>query len=179
MALPLPPPPPPVVPVETVDEARASAAADIARLEATMDRASGSFTEEERSLGVDDEWSTVQSLRHLVLVVDLWLTKTILGEADPFHPMALPPSFMPPRLPGTSIDPDASPTFGEACEVLRGRLEAIRSYVGTLTAEELARPVPAHAKTVGGALSVLFSELRAHDRFVNRDLDVIEERRHA
>lgn len=145
----------------------------IDKLEATVLRAS-SFSEDERHRRVDDEWSTVESLRHLVLVMDLWLSRTIRGEPDPFHPMGLPPSFMPPKLPGTSIDPQARPTFEEACEVLRSRLLDLQSYVGTLTSEELDRPIEAHAGTVAGGLSVIFNELVAHDRFINRDLDAIQ-----
>src|SRR5262245_49064053 len=101
-----PPPPPPVVPVPDVDAARKSAAAARSRFEATIARAS-SFSEDELQQRVDDEWSTVESLRHIVLIVDIWLSKAIRGEQDPFHPMALPPSFMPPKLfPDSSIDPD-------------------------------------------------------------------------
>ena len=133
-----------------------------------------SFTEDQLQTGVNDEWSTVQSLRHVVLVVDLWLSKTILGVDDPFDPMALPPSFMPPKLPGTSIDPDAHPAFAEASAVVRRRLAAVAAYVDTLTVDELERPVQAHAKTVGGALNVLFTELKAHTRFINRDLDLVD-----
>jgi hypothetical protein len=170
---PPPPAPPPIVPVASVDAARSSATETAAGLEATMARAA-SFSDEEVHRSVNGEWSAVDSLRHVVLIVDLWLSKVVLGEQDPFHPMALPPTFMPPKLPGTSIDPDARPTLGEACDVVRDRLAAVRSYVDTLTADDLGRPVQAHAKTVGGALSVLFGELAAHDRFVNRDLDIIE-----
>ena len=168
-----PPPPPPVTPVPDVGTAQASAESARARLEATMSRAS-SFTEDERHQRVNGEWSTVESLRHLVLVIDLWLSRTILGEKDPFHPMALPPTFMPPKLfPDSSIDPDARPSFDEACEVLRGRLAGLGRYVDELTADELARPIKAHVPTVGGALSVIFTELTAHDGFINRDLDQI------
>ena len=168
-----PPPPPPVTPVPDVGTARESAESVRVRLEATMSRAS-SFTEDALHLRVNDEWSTVESMRHLVLVVDLWLSRTILGEKDPFHPTALPPTFMPPKLfPDSSIDPDVRPSFDEACEVLRGRIAGLGRYVDELTADELARPIEAHAHTVGGALSVIFSELTAHDRFINRDLDQV------
>jgi hypothetical protein len=169
----MPPPPPPVVPVASVEAARASAAAATSDLAATMRRAA-SFDDEERHRSVNGEWSTVESLRHVVLVIDLWLSKAILGVQDPFHPIALPPTFMPPKLPGSSIDPDAHPSFDEACEVLQRRLAAVRSYADELTPDDLERPVKAHAKTVGGALSVLFVEMTAHNRFINRDLDVIE-----
>jgi len=39
------------------------------------------------------------------------LSKIIRGEQDPFHPSALPPSFMPPTFPGSSIDPDRRGKF--------------------------------------------------------------------
>ena len=143
------------------------------RVGATIARAS-SFSEEERNRRVDGEWSTIESLRHLVLVLDLWLSRVILDESDPFHPMALPPTFMPPTLfPGTSIDPEARPSFDEVCQVLNGRLTDLGRYVDGLTPDELARPVEAHARTVGGALSVIYNELAAHDGFINRDLDTI------
>jgi hypothetical protein len=170
---PPPPPPPPVVPVPSVEAARASAAEATGGLETTMLRAA-SFSDEELHRSVNGEWSAIESLRHVVLIVDLWLSKAVLGEQDPFHPIALPPTFMPPTLPGSSIDPDAHPTFDEACEVVRGRLITVRSNVDELTPDDLERPVAAHAKTVAGALSVLFHELTAHDRFINRDLDLIE-----
>jgi len=159
--------------VPDVDAARKSAAAARSRFEATIARAS-SFSEDELQQRVDDEWSTVESLRHIVLIVDIWLSKAIRGEQDPFHPMALPPSFMPPKLfPDSSIDPDASPSFADAGEVARGRITLVCEYVDTLTSDELARPIEAHAGTVGGALSIVFNELAAHDRFINRDLDLV------
>lgn len=166
-----PPPPPPIVPVADVDAARGSAAAAEACVEATVGRAS-SFTEDERQRRVNGEWSTVESLRHLVLVIDLWLSRTIRGEPDPFHPMALPPSFMPPKLfPESSIDPEARPSFDEACAAVLARVAALCQYVDALTPDELIRAIESHAGTVGGALSVIFNELAAHDRFINRDLD--------
>ena len=84
---------------------------------------------------------------------------------------------MPPKLPGSSIDPEARPTFDEACQVLRERLADLRAYVDALTQEELDRAIEAHAGTVAGALGVLFDELAAHNRFINRDLDLIESSR--
>jgi hypothetical protein len=164
-----PPPPPPVVPFTDVEAVRTALGDAQRRVEATLARAA-TYTEDERQQRVDGEWSAVESLRHLVLVLDLWLARTIQGVADPFHPMALPPSFMPPALPGTSIDPDARPSFDEASEVVRSRFGDLARYVDGLTDEELTRPVEAHARTVGGALRVIFTELAAHDGFMNRDL---------
>lgn len=142
-------------------------------LEATITRASA-FTEEDRNRRVNDEWSTVESFRHIVFVVDVWLGKTIKGEDDPFHPTGIPPHFVPRVFPGSSIDPEASPTFAEACEVLRGRLSTLDAYVEKLGADELAREIGTHAKTVAGGLGVIFDELTFHNSFINRDLDIIK-----
>lgn len=168
----MPPPPPPPRPVPTVDVARDTAWSLTDQLEATIGRAA-SFTEDQRQQGVNDEWSTVQSLRHLTFVVDVWLGKTIRGEEDPFHPIGLPPSFIPPKLPGSSIDPEARPTFDEACDALRGRLADLRGYVDALASDELGRAIGTHAATVAGGLGVIFDELNAHDHFINRDLDYL------
>jgi hypothetical protein len=143
------------------------------QLEATYERAL-SFTEAQRHLSVDEEWSLVESIRHLVFVLDGWLHRTIRGEADPFHPVGLPPSFMPPKPDATSIDPDAHPTFEEARDVLRGRMQAFRSYVDELTRQELSRPIDNFTGSVHGSLWIIFGELWAHNQFMNRDLDVIE-----
>lgn len=162
------------MPVPDVATARAALAEAEARLDATIRRL-GSFTEDERQQRVDDEWSAVESLRHLVLVIDLWLSKVISGDGDPFDPIALPPTFMPPTLfPGSSIDPNARPSSAATCAVLGGRVGQLRRSLEAMTADELSRPVEAHAGTVGGALAVIFTELAAHDRFLNRDLDRIE-----
>ena len=58
---------------------------------------------------------------------------------------------------------------------MRGRITSVEEYLDTLTPTELARPIEAHAGTVGGALGVLFDELAAHERFMNRDLDFLRE----
>jgi hypothetical protein len=34
---------------------------------------------------VADEWSYVETLRHLVFVVDAWIRRTVLGEPAPYH----------------------------------------------------------------------------------------------
>ncbi len=171
----MPPPPPPVIPVPDVETAQKTAAELIELTDATLARV-GALPDAQRHERVDDEWSAVQSIRHLVLVLDLWLSKTVQGETDPFHPIALPPTFMPPKLPGTSIDPDADPTFDEASDVLRQRLGRLGLYVSGLTSAELERGIDAHARTVGGALNVIFTEVGAHNLFINRDLDIIESR---
>jgi hypothetical protein len=159
-----------------VDAARSSVLSVTEALEATMARAS-SFSVEELNRRVDDEWSTVESIRHIVFVIDVWLGKAINGADDPFHPIGIPPHFVPRVLPGSSIDADASPTFDEGCEVLRGRLATLASFVDGLTDDGLARKIGTHAGTVAGGLGVIFDELTYHDMFINRDLTKIEQGR--
>ncbi len=164
-----PPPPPPPRPVPTVAAAREIASALTDQLEATMRRAA-LLTDDARQQRVNDEWSVVESLQHLIFVVDVWLGRTIRGAEDPFHPIGLPPSFVPRTLPGSSIDAEARPTFDEACEVLRERLADLRGYLDALPPDELGRSIGTHAATVAGGLGVIFDELAAHDHFINRDL---------
>jgi hypothetical protein len=109
-----------------------------------------------------------------VFVIDVWLGRTIKGEEDPFHPIGIPPHFVPRKLPGSSIDPDATPTFDESCDVLRGRLAILRGFTDALTPDELSREIGTHAKNAAGGLGVIFDELHAHNFFINRDLDLIE-----
>jgi len=166
------PPPPQRVPADVAD-ARRQAGDVRALLEATIARAA-SLTEDGRHRRVNNEWSTIESIRHIVFVVDVWLSKAIKGEDDPFHPTGIPPHFVPRVLPGSSIDADANPKFEEACEVLRGRLATLDEYLDALGPEELAREIGTHAENVAGGLGVIFDELTFHNHFINRDLDVIE-----
>jgi hypothetical protein len=169
--------PPPIqrIPAD-VEAARSSVVLATEALEKTIARAS-SFSADELTHRVDDEWSTVESLQHVVFVVDLWLGKVINGEDDPFHPIGLPPHFVGRVFPGSSIDADASPTFEEAREVMRERLATLRSFVEGVNAEALNREIGTHAKNVAGGLGVVFDELTYHDGFINRDLTKIEQAR--
>src|SRR5439155_18585185 len=144
-----------------------------AQLSSTLEHA-GTLPEALLHEQVDEEWSAVKTVRHMVMVIDGWLGRTICGDDDPFHPIGLPPSFMPAKLPGTSIDPDADPTFAEAFDVWNGRVRRLRDYVDGLTPEELDRPiVHDHAKTVREGLWVIFGELWAHNQYMTRDLALL------
>ena len=158
---------------DNVDGSKATLAMLEKQLAATYDRAGG-LTEAQQNESVDDEWSCIESLRHIIFVVDAWLSGTIKGETDPYDPISLPPSFLPPKPPGTSIDPDAAPSLDETWSVLQSRLGSLRAYVERLNPDELLRPIEGHARSVQNSLWVIFGELWAHNRFINRDLDVVE-----
>jgi hypothetical protein len=151
------------------------------QLDVTFERARG-LTEAQRNQRVDDEWSVVETIRHLVFAVDAWILRTVLGRDDPFDPIGLPHSEMRPTR-GVSCDPNASPTFEEAVEVWRGRANVIRDIVDALTPEELERPLvtkgdgyppPGHETQVIGPLWTIIEESWWHNRFMNRDMDALE-----
>jgi hypothetical protein len=41
-------------------------------------------------VSVDGEWSFAQTLRHLIMATDVWLTGVIQGVERPYHPIGLP-----------------------------------------------------------------------------------------
>ncbi len=152
------------------------------KLEQTWERARV-LTEEQRNQRVDEEWSLVETIRHLTFAVDAWIGRALLGRDDPFDPIALPPTFLPATGPGMSCDPGARPSFEEALAVWNERVRMIREIVDGLTPEELERPIvtrgdgypPAgHETKVIGPLWIVIEESWWHNHFMNRDLDVIE-----
>src|SRR6266542_2967808 len=77
----------------------------------TMERAR-TLPEADLHRSVNDEWSFTETLRHLVLVTDSWVSHAIAGQPRPFHPLGLPPSFVPDHE-SFGIDTGATPTFDE------------------------------------------------------------------
>jgi len=147
----------------------------------TMRRAAA-LSDADRHRSVNGEWSLAQTLRHLVFVTDSWFGHAVLGERAPFHPIALPAGF---SGDGASygIDADAAPTFDEIVAVRNGRIEWLRSYLSTVTQEELERVrepnlapgwPPPGARTALHCLNVIFNEEWAHHQFAVRDLAIIE-----
>ena len=44
---------------------------------------------------VEDEWSFIETLRHLVFATDAWVSRAILGQPSPWDPLGLPHDEMP------------------------------------------------------------------------------------
>ena len=147
----------------------------------TMRRAEA-LSDVDRHRSVDGEWSFADTLRHLVFATDSWLSHAILGEPHPFHPLALPPSFI---TDGDTfgIDSAAQPGYPEVVALRQERLAAVRDFLATVTQEELDRerspnlapgwPPPA-ARTATQCLRVILNEEWAHHQFAVRDLAAIE-----
>src|SRR3954451_24392224 len=77
----------------TVEGAR-QAWAVVESMWATTVRRAAALPDADRHRSVDDEWSFVQTLRHLVFVTDAWFSHAVLGEARPYHPAGLVAGFM-------------------------------------------------------------------------------------
>ena len=94
---------------------------------------------------VDDEWSLVETLRHLVFVTDSWFGRAVLGEAHPYHPLGLAPSFLNEQPLG--LTPDATPALGEVLAVREQRVQAVRDYLAPSRPRSWASRAPATSAT--------------------------------
>ena len=134
---------------------------------------------------VDDEWSFVETLRHLIFATDAWVSRTVLDEPMPYHRLGLTYTGYPPADAVTlGIDLEARPTFAEVMEVRADRIALVRGMVESLTEDELERicartPAPGYPeelRTVGQCLRVVMDEECEHRRYAVRDLAVLEAR---
>lgn len=146
----------------------------------TMERARH-LSEADRQRSVDEEWSFVETVRHLIHVIDLWFGRAVLLRPPPFHPLGVAASFVAdPQALG--LDVEATPTFDEVAAVRAERMAQVRDYLATVTQDELDRPrTPApdswdaspKERTATECLHVLFSDEWTHHQFAVRDLDII------
>jgi uncharacterized damage-inducible protein DinB len=134
---------------------------------------------------VDDEWSFVETLRHLVCCTDGWASRTVLDEPMPYHRLGYTHSSYPPAdAAALGIDLEAQPSLDEVLEVRADRLGVVRRIVDGLTDDELERqcartPFPGYPdeqRTVGRCLRVVMREECEHRRYAVRDLAVLEAR---
>jgi hypothetical protein len=134
---------------------------------------------------VDDEWSFVETLRHLVFCTDAWASRTILDDPMPYHRLGYPHSAYPPaEAAALGVDLAARPSFDEVMDARASRTAVVRGIVDGLTDGELERlcsrsPAPGYpeeARTVGRCLAVVMKEECEHRRYAVRDLAVLEAR---
>jgi hypothetical protein len=134
---------------------------------------------------VDDEWSFVETQRHLVFITDSWASRTILDEPMPFHRLGMPQTaYAPADAAKLGMDLDARPSFAEVMAARDERRSLVRGLVDGLTDTELGRictrsPAPGYPeepRPVGECLGVVMQEECEHHRFAVRDLAVLEAR---
>ncbi len=142
---------------------------------ATLVRA-GRLPETARQERVDEEWSLVETLRHLVFADDVWVGRMILDETA-YHRLGLPPTDYPAsRMPQLGLDLDARPSYAEVLALQAERRARIRGIVADVTDSELeqirtAVPAPAwgmESHSVGGCLRVVMREHSEHRRYAVR-----------
>jgi len=132
---------------------------------------------------VDEEWSFIETLRHLSMATDSWLGRAILGEPSPWHPLDLPFDEMPDTA-GVPRDRDARPPLGEALELRSGRFDRVGTLLASLTDEQLGESTPPvtgagwppedETFTVKHCLDILIDEEWWHRQFAERDLAALE-----
>lgn len=134
---------------------------------------------------VDEEWSFIQTLRHLAFASQAWVGRCVLGDPSPWHPLSLPWDQMEPR-PGIQWDRDARPSLDEALAVRHDATNLVRGVVEGLTDGRLGEQT---APTVGpgwpdeGAsfpvaecLRIVLNEEWHHRLYAERDLAILEKR---
>src|SRR5215471_7799275 len=141
--------------------------------------------EDARQERVDDEWSFVETLRHLVFATDAWASRTVLDEPMPYHRLGYPYTGYPASdAAALGLDLEARPSFDEVLDVRADRMAVVHRIVDGLTDDELDRlcappPAPGYPdepRTVGRCLRVVMKEECEHRRYAVRDLAFLEAR---
>lgn len=150
--------------------------------EGTLARAR-TFPEAALHESVDDEWSFIQTLRHLNFASAAWVGRMALGDPSPWHPLDLPWGNAP-KWDTIPWDADLRPTLDEVLAVRRERQAMVRQVMESLTDEQLASTV---TRTEPGwpqmkdfpfkeCLRVVVNEEWEHRLYADRDLTKLESR---
>jgi hypothetical protein len=123
---------------------------------------------------VNDEFSFVQTMRHLVFAMDKWFTSPVLGE--PFHPMGLPNTGSL-DFPWPDLDLGAEPSVAEALAVRADRSARLHEFLASVSAGELEREVDVlenGPNPVRECVFTVFEEEFWHNRYARRDIEQLE-----
>jgi hypothetical protein len=148
--------------------------------EDTVARAT-TFAEPLLHRNVDDEWSFIQTLRHLNFASAAWIGRMVLGNASPWHPLDLPWD----EAPGWDEipwDSDSRPSLDDVLAVRRERQAMVRDVMASLDAEQLGSEV---SRTEPGwpqlesfplkqCLLIVLNEEWEHRLYAERDLTALE-----
>ena len=134
-------------------------------------------------VSVDGEWSFAQTLRHLVMAIDTWLGRAVLGIGfeQAYHPIGQPNAEYATDGYDTGVFSEPSPTFERVLQVHAEREAMVREHLATITPEQLdqTRPNPwgpEHLVTVRSCLRTILEEGWEHLRVALRDLDALAAR---
>lgn len=133
---------------------------------------------------VDEEWSFIETLRHLVFATDAWVRRAILGDPAPWDPLDLPNDGMYSE-PGIPCDREARPSLDEVLALRADRMATVRQVLADLTDARLAgRTVPVtepgypepESFPVRRCLQAILSEEWEHRLYAERDFDLLQAR---
>jgi len=131
---------------------------------------------------VNDEWTFIETLRHLVFATDAWVGRAILGDTSPWEPLSLPMDEMAdsPELP---YDRTARPSLDVVLELRRDRMATVRQVIeglrdatldaDTMPAEGSGWPPP-RSYRVRECLLIVLNEEWEHRLYAERDLDELD-----
>jgi len=130
---------------------------------------------------VDDEWSFIQTLRHLNFASAAWVGRMALGNASPWHPLDLPWDEAP-GWDGIPWDRQARPSLDEVLTVRRERQAMVRHLLESLTDDQLAAEVtrsePGWPRVedfpLKECLRIVLNEEWQHRLYAERDLNALE-----
>ena len=134
---------------------------------------------------VDEQWSFIETLRHLVFATDAWLYRAYLGEPRPWHRLDLPHDDME-DAPGVPRDRAVRPSLEEVLVLRADRMGTMRRVLADLTDEQLAgmtEPVtePGYPESesfpVKRCLGAVVNEEWEHRLYAERDLAVLSSNR--
>jgi hypothetical protein len=129
---------------------------------------------------IDDEWSFIQTLRHLNFASAAWVARMVRGTASPWHPLDLPWDEAP-GWDGIPWDREARPSLDEVLTVRRERQAMVRHVLASLTDAQLAADVtriePGWPRLenfpVKECLRIVLNEEWQHRLYAERDLDTL------
>ena len=133
---------------------------------------------------VDEEWSFIETLRHLVFATDAWVRRAILGDPAPWDPLDLPNDGMYSE-PSIPCDREARPSLDEVLALRADRMATVRQVLADLTDARLAgRTVPVtepgypepESFPVRRCLQAILSEEWEHRLYAERDFDLLQAR---
>lgn len=133
---------------------------------------------------VDDEWSFVDTMRHLVFVTDAWVSRTVRRDPHPYWPAGLGATDTPVWFVlSAGLDATAAPSLTDVLAARAERVATLTEVLAEVTAEDLTArcrrartpgyPADPSRYTVGQCLRTALSEEWAHHSFAARDLAVI------
>lgn len=130
-----------------------------------------------------EEWSVVETMRHLVFATDAWVGRAVLGRPQPYHPTGLPAGGYPEELAAqVGLTLHARPTFDQLLTVRAERMATVAAVISDLNDDSLTRtcqhvPAPGYPdlpRTVAGCLRVVMNEEVEHHRYLVRDLTILQ-----